>query len=460
MTNGSHVKPWRTGVVSFIATLACAATLSAAGPDSQGKILAGFFEEWSIYYANYNIADLQNNGVAGRMSHFVYAFANVTADSSTPSSDTCVIADPWADFEDNNLPATGGIADVWPLYGNFAEILKLKQLHPHLRTLISIGGASATNTAAFSLAASTAAGRQALVSSCINMFITGNVGSDWNGPITAPGLFDGIHIDWEFPAATDTQNFTLLLQEFRKQLNALGKANGKYYQLSFDGPAGEQNYSNIELAKTARLVDFITIDGYNYNGTWENVANHASPLFDSMKDPEFGEGLCIACTVNAYLAAGVPPSKYVMGVPLYGAGWTGIPNVKHGLYQTSTDTTEATWSAPVLLANGSGLCTDTSGATAGCDPLLTAGAATYSTLSTVTANGYSRYFDPVSVAAWLYDPTTETFWTFDDPFTAALKTVYVQTRVPGGLGGNFVWALKDDDANGTMVKTLATGLGR
>jgi chitinase len=92
--------------------------------------------------------------------------------------------------------------------------------------------------------------------------------------------------------------------------------------------------------------------------------------------------------------------------------------------------------------------------------LLTPGAATYSTLSTLPANGYSRYFDPVSVAAWLYDPTTETFWTFDDPFTAALKTVYVQTRVPGGLGGNFVWALKDDDANGTMVKTLAAGLGR
>ncbi len=460
MTTRSYIKPWRTGVVSFMASLACAATLLAGGPNSQGKILAGFFEEWSIYYANYNIADLHNNGVANRLSHFVYAFANVSADSANPSADTCSIADAWADFETPYLPPVGGIADVWPLYGNFAEILKLKQLHPRLRTLISIGGASATDTTAFSTAASTQAGRQALASSCINMFITGNVGSDWNGPITAPGLFDGIHIDWEFPTATDTQNFTLLLQEFRKQLNALGKANGKSYELSFDGPAGEQNYSNIDLAKAAKLVDFITIDGYNYNGTWENVANHASPLFDSRKDPEFGEGLCISCTVNAYLRAGVPPSKYVMGVPLYGAGWTGIPNVNHGLYQTSTDTTEDFWAAPVPLANGSGLCTDLLGGTPGCDTLLTPGAATYSTLSTLPANGYSRYFDPVSVAAWLYDPTTGTFWSYDDRFTAALKTVYVQTRVPGGLGGNFVWALKDDDANGTMVKTLAVGLGR
>ena len=457
MTTGSQIKPWRTGVVSFIASLACAATLLAGGPSRRGKILAGFFEEWSIYYADYNIADLQNNGVADKLSHFVYAFADVFADASKPSTDTCVIADAWADYEDPYLPSVDGIADVWPLYGNFAEILKLKRLHPNLRTLISLGGPNAANTTAFSIAASTQAGRQALASSCINMFITGNVGSDWNGAITAPGLFDGIHIDWEFPTASDTQNFTLLLQEFRNQLNALGKIKGKYYEFSFDGPAGEQDYTNIDLARTARLADFITIDGYNYNGTWENVANHASPLFDSRKDPEYGEGLCIACTANAYLNAGVPPSKYVMGVPLYGAGWTGIPNVNHGLYQTSS---ADPWTAPVLLADGTGPCTDTTGGTPGCDPLLIPGAATYSTLSTLTSNGYRSFFDPVSVATWLYNPSAGTYWSYDDPFTAALKTVYVQTRVPGGLGGCFVWALKDDDANGTMVKTLAAGLGR
>jgi GH18 family chitinase len=57
--------------------LCCLSGVSQAqGP--QGKVLAGFFEEWSIYYANYNIADMQANSVASHMSHFVYAFANVT----------------------------------------------------------------------------------------------------------------------------------------------------------------------------------------------------------------------------------------------------------------------------------------------------------------------------------------------------------------------------------------------
>jgi chitinase len=314
---------------------------------------------------------------------------------------------------------------------------------------MSMGGASATNVAAFVSASSTQAGRQALVSSCINMFVKGNIAPG----ITAPGLFDGFNIDWEFPTAADKQNFTALLKEFRSQLNALEKTTGKQYVLSFDGPAGAQNYVNIDLKHAAEQVDFITIDGYNYAGSWDTQTNDASPLFDTRKDPLYGQDLDIDSTVNAYLRAGVPPSKYTMGVPLYGAGWTGVPNVNHGLYQGSTGP------SAVLLANGTGPCTDLSGNTPGCDTLLTPGTATYSTLANLTANGYSKGFDPQRIAVSLYDPTTETFYTYDDPDTAFLKMLYIDVKVPGGLGGAYVWALKDDDANGTVVKTMAAGLG-
>jgi chitinase len=441
-------------LVSLFALATCSISTFAQTSNSQGKILAGFFEEWSIYYANYNLANLESNGSAAKLSHLVYAFGDVSASASDPSSNTCVIADAWADFEDNNLPPVGGIADTWPLFGNFAEILKLKQLHPKLKTVISLGGASASQAQAFSTAASTQAGRQALAASCINMFIVGNVGSDWNGNITAPGLFDGFNIDWEFPAAADKQNFTLLLEEFRNQLNTLSAQTGKKYILTFDGPAGSQNYTNIDLRNAAKQVDFITIDGYNYAGTWESTTNDASPLFDSRQDPSFGQNLDIDDTVNAYLKAGVPPQKYVMGVPLYAAGWTGVSKANHGLYQNSTGP------SAVPLANGTGTCTDLSGSTAGCDTLLTAGVATYATLSTLTSNGYKSYFDASRIAVWLYNPTNQTFFTYDDPDTAFLKALYIDLRVPGGLGGAFVWAVKDDDANGTMVKTLAVGLGR
>lgn len=443
---------YRAFIAGFLALVVTAVpsfaqTQNQNRPQHQ-KILGGWFEEWSIYYAGYNIANLQQNHVADDLTHLIYAFANLTASSTDPSSDTCAYADTWADYSSPYLPSVSGTPYAGPLYGNFAAIQQLKQLHPNLKVLMSIGGASAANAAAFSLAASTVEGRKALAASCINMFVKGNIAPG----ITAPGLFDGFNIDWEFPTASDKANFTALLAEFRSQLNALSRNTHEQYVMSFDGPAGSQNYVNINLRAAARQVDFITVDGYNYAGSWDTQTNHASPLFDDHQDPDYGQGLDINDTVTAYLKAGVPAYKYTMGVPLYGAGWTGVPNINHGLYQNSSGP------SPVLLANGTGLCPDLSGNTAGCDTLLTPGLATYSTLSTLTGNGYAVHFDPQRVAMSLYNPATETFYTYDNPTSAFLKMVYIDHRVPGGLGGAYVWALKDDDANGTMVKTMAAGL--
>jgi len=430
--------------VLVIGLLSVAALPSAGQGRTSGKIVGGYFEEWSIYYAGYNIANLQQNGVADKLTHLIYAFANAT----TSPAPACAIADSWADYQSPYLPSVNGTPYAGPLYGNFAAIQQLKQLHPKLKVLLSIGGASAANTTAFSEAASTDANRKAFASSCIDVFVQGNIAAG----VSAPGLFDGFNIDWEFPAAADTENFTALLKEFRSELDTLSKTTGKHYEMSFFGPAGAQNYQNIDLKHAAEQVDFITVGGYDYAGPWETQTNDASSLFDDRQDPLFGQGLDIDSTVNAYLKAGVPPSKYILGLPLYGYGWTGVSNVNHGLYQ------ESTLPSPVLLANGKGLCTDTSGNTPGCDLLLTPGNATYATLANLTANGYSQFFDSRRIAVSLYNRTTETFYTYDDPFTVYLKTLYVHLKVPGGLGGAYVWALKDDDANGTMVKTMADGL--
>ncbi|HTD25304.1 MAG TPA: glycoside hydrolase family 18 protein [Terriglobales bacterium] len=392
------------------------------------KVLAGYFEEWSIYGAHYNIADLQNNGVADKITHFYYAFANVAPTSGAPDA-ACHIADSWADFQTPFLPPVNGIADTAPLFGNFAELVKLKQLHPNLKILISLGGASAANTAGFVFAASTPQLRAQLAASCIDMFIKGNVAAG----VTTGTLFDGIDVDWEFPAAADKQNFTLLLKEFRKQLNALGEANDTHYLLTIAAPAGEQNFSNIELAKVARQLDFFNIEGYDYHGTWETTTNHHAPLFGSRTNPD---NFFIEFTIDAYLDAGVPARKLLLGVPFYGRGWTGVPNVNHGLYQTSTG------AAP---------------SPAG-DTLATNGVATFATLQ--AQPGFQGFFDTHRLAHWTYNATTQTFWTFDDPLTLQLKMLYVNRRVRRGLGGAFFWAFKDDDANGTLVKTMAAGLGR
>src|SRR5580693_1604378 len=214
MSTHFQPRPLRMALLTLLAVVA-GISPSFAQNNNQGKIVGGYFEEWSIYYAGYNIANLQQTGVADKLTHLIYAFGDVTA-SPAPA---CAFADTWADYQSPYLPSVSGVAYPGPLYGNFAAIQQLKQLHPNLKVLMSLGGASATNTAAFVTAASTPAGRQALAASCISTFISGNIATG----ITAPGLFDGFNIDWEFPTATDTQNFTALLQEFRSQLNILGQ---------------------------------------------------------------------------------------------------------------------------------------------------------------------------------------------------------------------------------------------
>jgi chitinase len=434
----------------LVAILLAVVTCVPAFATNPPKVLMGFFEEWSIYYANYDLSDLYNNGSAAKLSHLIYAFGNVQKPSSP--SGLCYVADAWADYQTPYLRPVNGIPDTGNLHGNFSELKKLKSLYPNLKVLISLGGYNEANRQAFVTASGTASGRQALVASCINMFVNGNVGNDVNGnPVVAANVFDGFNIDWEFPTSADKQNYTLLLTEFRNQLNTLGQQTGKHYIMSFDGPAGSDNYSNIDLYAASCQVDFITIDGYNYAGSWEALTNHGSPMWDYQTNPWYGQGLYIDYTESAYIAAGVPESKYIMGLPLFAAGWGGVPNINHGKYQNSTAP------SPVPNANGVGLCSKWDGSVPGCDPLLTPGLATYNTAENLLSHGFTRYYDSNRDAVYLYNASSQIWYTFDDSSTVSVKTGYINEL---GLGGAFVWALKGDDANGTMVKTLATGLGR
>ncbi|MBV9157610.1 MAG: glycoside hydrolase family 18 protein [Acidobacteriaceae bacterium] len=411
----------RTVLFIMCALLSASGTrLSAA--DASGKLLGAYFEEWSIYGADYNIANVQSSGAACKLTHLLYAFANV-------SSNQCAIADSWADYQDPNLPSVDGSPYTGPLYGNFAAILQLKSLHPDLKVLISIGGASPSNSAAFAIAAASAKTRQQLAGSCLNMFITGNIAPG----ISAAGLFDGIDLDWEFPAAADKKNFTALVEEFRAQLDTLGTKNGKHYLLTIAAPAGSQNYSNMELGKVAAQLDLLNMETYDYHGTWETTTNNAAPLFPSPRDPSEPENFNIESTIAAYLQAGVPASKMLLGIPFYGYGWKGVPSTNNGLYQSST--------GPAPAPAGDSLATD--------------GVATFRTLETLP--GFTHYRDYFSLSDFIYSPTEQIFWSYDDPGSIAYKMAYVKLRA-GGLAGAFGWALKDDDAHATLINAMAAGL--
>jgi chitinase len=435
------LRPFRI-ILNWLVLLACVSP-SLAQALHADKVIGGYFEEWGARYGGLTIADLQRNGVAAELTHLIYAFGDVTA-TSTPS---CAIEDPIAAYQDASLPSLSGKPYAAPLYGNFGAILQLKELHPRLKVLISIGG-QAGNSAGWVAAAATPGGRAALASSCIDLFVKGNIAAG----VRAPGLFDGFNIDWEFPSAADKQNFTALLKEFRTQLDALSKSTGKQYILTFDSPADPRKYANIDLRAAAEQVDFLTIDGYDLAAPEDKQTNESSSLYASIANASIEGALDIDATVKAYLKAGVPAAKYTMGLPLYAVGWTGVPNVNHGLYQN------AVAPAPVLLASGSGFCANPNKAapSPGCDTLLTPGFLTYATIEKLSAkNGFTAWYDSARVGATLYNPVNRTFYTYDSPASVAAKTTYIREHK---LRGAYVWALNDDDHNGSLTKAIAIGL--
>ena len=433
--------------------------------------VGGWYEEWGTYYANANVADLQSNGVAGVLTHLIYAFAKPIANGSNVN---CALSDTYADYQKVVPQVPGATPAVAPLQGNFGALVQLKQLHPNLKVLISIGGWNPpTFNTLFDQAASTEAQRQAFVSSCISTFIQGNIASG----VSTGTLFDGFDIDWEFPNANDTANFTALMTEFRNELTTLSGTTGKTYQVVADLAAGpstpgaapdsgnDGGYDTINISGLNAVLDYMNIDGYNYAGDWSNATNDASPLFDESASPLFGKGDTIDATVQYYLSHGATPAKYTMGFPLYGAGWAGgLTSSNSGMYQNATGVLDGSGTetpngtAPVPNINGVGNCPtgqNQGSPAAGCDFLLVDGLATYRSLVNMLNNGFTPSYDATRCVARMFNPTTLTAFSYDNAESVQCKVNYIKQN---GLGGGYVWAVKDDDPNGDLTKAIAGDL--
>jgi chitinase len=328
-----------------------------------------------------------------------------------------------------------GVADTWdqPLRGNFNQLRELKARHPNLSVLVSLGGWSFSKY--FSDAALTPASRRAFAASCIDLFIKGNLpqlaGDPAGGPGAAAGVFDGIDLDWEWPGSDgnagniirpeDKRNYGLLMAELRRQLDAYGRQTHRHYALSAFLPAAPAKISaGIDVRSVFRSLDWATVQGYDLHGTWETGTNHQAQLFSPAADPA-PERFSADLAIRSYLCAGAPAGKLLLGIPYYGRGWAGVPDVNHGLYQPGTGPAPATFDA---------------------------GVEDYKVLKTLPGQ---RFTDRRAGATWLYDGST--FWSYDDLPAIAAKTRYVTAN---RLGGTMVWELDGDD--GTLTAAIANGL--
>ena len=423
-----------------VVTSASASAATAAPAARPAARVVGYFTEWGIYGRNYLVKDVATSGSAARLSIVNYAFANVAPDGA--GNVVCKLADEWADYQKpwSATESVDGQEVTWPrpILGNFQQLQALKKQYPSLKVLISLGGW--TFSKYFSAAAMTRESRERLASSCIDLFIKGNIPDPgWGGmggPGAAAGVFDGIDIDWEWPGSEgnagnlisdrDKANLTRLLEEFRRQLDRYGRATEHEYLLTEFLPAAAAKIdAGFDVSRIFKSLDFATVQGYDLHGAWEPVTNHQSNLYTSGTDPA-DPRYSVDDTIAAYLARGAPRDELVVGVPFYSRGWTGVAPANHGLYQPAAGPAPGTWEA---------------------------GVEDYKVAKTFLGNAFTRYADATAGAAWLFDGTT--FWTFDDPPVMTAKAHYV---VANKLGGIMFWELSGDTAEGELIQAIAGGL--
>ncbi|GAA1771284.1 hypothetical protein GCM10009834_31950 [Streptomonospora arabica] len=405
-------------------------------PGPGGDRRVGYFTQWGIYARDYLVQDVDTSGTAEKLTHVNYAFGNVSADGQCFMANQPGEGDAYADYGRSfgAAESVDGDADTWdqPLRGNFNQLRELKEKHPGLKVLISLGGWTWSKN--LSDAALTAESRERLVSSCVDMYLRGNlpVIDGAGGTGSAAGLFDGIDLDWEWPASAghpdntfrpeDKQNFTALVQEFRDQLDALEAANGRQYELSsFMAADPEKIEAGYEVGALMEDFDFVTVQGYDFHGAWEDTTNHQSNLTPIPGDPG-PDTYSTQETIQAYIDRGADPADLVMGVPFYGRGWTGVP------------------AGP----DGDGLHQSSSGAAQG---PFESGIDDYKNLKDLT--GYTLHRDDEAGTAWLYNGST--FWTFDDPTAMRQKVAWAKEQ---GLGGIMAWSLDGDDAQGSLMAAI------
>jgi chitinase len=461
----------RTAILALLAVTALCSAGAAAGSSSQ-QVRAVFFANWDRYARGYLVKQIPTDG----LDVVDYAFAGPAADG------TCALSDAWSDYQAptwSGSDSVDGAADDpsnpdQHLFGNFNQFRKLKAAHPNLKLVMSLGGWTLSKY--FSDVAATAASRQAFVRSCIDLILKGNLPTGgWptqaGGDGVAAGVFDGIDIDWEYPgidpgngadhSPADKHNATLLLQEFRRQLDAYGATTGKHYLLTADLPAGNVNSSGSwELPAVADTVDWINLMTFDFHGSWDSRTDFNAPFAVDPKEPAVGGGAIQSTwstsgTVDYYLASGVPAQKILLAVPFYGKRYVGVPSTNTGLYQPFTPQVWPYNDSPTYhelvdtgLTDGN---LNVIGPTAVAAPKNNGN-------DQQAVNGFSWYWNGAAGAAWLYNPTLDggTFISYMNPYAVIERVQLAQSK---HLRGVWAWEVSQDDNANDLMKAMTAGPG-
>ncbi len=295
---------------------------------------------------------------------------------------------------------------------NFKKLNTLKEQNPDLKILISVGGWTWSKN--FSDAVMTAEGKKTFAKSAVDIMKKYDL--------------DGVDIDWEYPAMEgdkdhifrpeDKQNYTLMFAALKAELDALTQETGKKYLLTAAVGGSQQFIDNTEMAKVQSYLDYVNVMTYDYQS--KEKAIHHTNLQPSDK---YEDGNSASKSIQAYIQAGVPADKLVMGIAFYGR----VYELKKGWNKGLGDPI-----AKQVQSKG------------------------YTTIkdSLVNQNEYFRYWDDAANAPYLFNFYKGVLVTYDDEESVKAKCRYVMTN---GLAGVMFWEYSSDP-KGFLLNTIDQNL--
>lgn len=280
-----------------------------------------------------------------------------------------------------------------------------------MKTLLSIGGWTASQEGKFGPAINSAQGRRRFAETAVELL------ANWG--------FDGLDIDYEYPSdEQDAENFVLLLRECREALDDYASRNGQRYRylLTVATPAGPSHYNIMDLNGMDEYLDAWHLMAYDYAGSWDDVTGDQSNVYPDPRNPASTK-FSTHEAVNDYISYGIDPSKIILGLPLYGRSFLntdGLGEPYSGIGQGSVE-------------EGIYLYRD------------------------LPRPGASVHTNRNIIASYSYDPSTRELITYDNVDTTRLKAEYLMSR---DLGGAVFWeASGDQSGEDSLIRTMAREMG-
>ncbi|XP_039132533.1 class V chitinase-like [Dioscorea cayenensis subsp. rotundata] len=292
----------------------------------------------------------------------------------------------------------------------------VRKSNPSIITLLSIGGGSA-NPSTFSSMASQSSSRASFINSTISTARN-------NG-------YSGVDMDWEYPATTtDMKNFCTLISELRAAITKEAQSSGKSALLITAAVSATPNLNSPSYPVSCinTNIDFLNIMAYDFYAptyTPKVTSAHAA-----LNDPS--GGISGSSGITAWITAGMPANKMVLGLPFYGYAWQLNDPANHGLGAPANG---------VATATGVGIDADD-------------GSISFNYIkSFIGSSGATTVYNSTYVVNYCY--SGKTWIGYDDVDAVSAKVSYVKNK---GLKGYFAWSV-GGDYNWSLSQKASTTLG-